>query len=116
MRSTAAFIGGVPGLDHDVIQLVAQEVFDHMLIAVSTSRKSASTPTGASPPFIAPDLEQPPHRVGRVAVLGDHRFQRALLAQGSGVFGAQGIEMVLGFVSSLRCFSISLPQSRRFRR
>ena len=33
-QQAQAFVGGIPGLHHDVVQLVAQEVVDHVLVAV----------------------------------------------------------------------------------
>ena len=45
-----ASVGGVPGFDDDVVELVAEELVDYAFSYLpSTSRKSARVPTAAMP-------------------------------------------------------------------
>ena len=54
-QQAQAFVGGVPRLDDDVVQFVAQEVFDHALVARLDFEKIGEHSGGSVPPCIAPD-------------------------------------------------------------
>ena len=96
-QQAQAFVGGVPRLHHDVVQLLAQEVVHHVLVAVLHFQEVGQHADRRQAIFHRARSEQPAHRLGGIAVLGDDRLQRALLAHGAGVFGAQGIQMPLAF-------------------
>jgi hypothetical protein len=49
-QQAQAFVGSVPGLDHDVVQFVAQEVFDHALVARLDFEEVGEHADGARPP------------------------------------------------------------------
>ena len=97
-QQAQAFVGGVPRLDHDVIQFVAQEVFDHALVARIDFEEIGEHAGGSVSALQRARLKQAPHRLGGITVLGDDGFERSLLAERGGVFGADGVEMLLGFV------------------
>src|SRR5207302_444477 len=60
-------------------------------------------------------LKKPPHRLGGIPVLGDDRFERSLLAEGSGVFGTNRVEMSLVFVLGRTLRLDGLTQTRDLR-
>ena len=93
--SRKPFIRGVPRLHHDEVQFVAQKVVDHILVAVFDFEKIGQHAYRSHPAIHCSRLEQPAHRLGRISVLGDDRFQRTFLADQAGIFRAQGIEMLL---------------------
>ncbi len=95
-QQAQAFIGRVPRLDHDEVQFVAQEVFDHPLIARLDFEEIGEHTGGSVSSLHCARLKQPPHRLGGIPVFGDDRFERSFLAQCRGVFGTDGIEMLLG--------------------
>ncbi len=86
-QQAQAFVGGVPRLDHDEVQFVAQEVFDDALIARFDFEEIGEHAGGSVPSLHGARLKKPPHRLGGVTVLGNDRFERTLLAERSGVFG-----------------------------
>ncbi len=99
-QQAQAFVGRVPRLDHDEVQFVAQEIFDHALVARFDFKEIGEHSGGSVSSLHGARLKEPPHRLGGITVLGDDRFERSLLAERGGVFGTEGIEMLLGFVLS----------------
>src|SRR5208337_2430914 len=99
-----AFVSGIPGLDHDVIQLVAQEVFDDAFesgldfeeVGEYTHRRAASLHYAG--------LKEAADGLGGISVLGDNGLERTLFAECGRVLGAENVEMGLGpgFLELLR--------------
>ena len=111
-QQAQAFVGGVPRLDHDEVQFVAQKVFDHALIARLDFEEIGEHAGGSVSSLHRARLKKPPHRLGGITVLGDDRFERSLLAQRRGVFGADGVEVLLGFVLGRTLALEGLTQAR----
>ena len=61
-------------------------------------------------------LEQTPHRLGRVSVLGDHCLQRTFLAQRSRVLCPQAVQTTLGLDLLLALRLKRLAQLNNFSR
>src|SRR5258708_6487556 len=75
-----AFINRVPGFDDNVVQFVAQEVFNDALIArLDFEEISQHTDRSASALKCA-GLKQAAHGLGGITVLGDDRFERYAVA------------------------------------
>ena len=55
-QQAQAFVGRVPRLHHDVVQFVAQEVVDHMLVAVFHLEEVGQHADRRKPSFIAPEV------------------------------------------------------------
>ena len=105
-QQAQAFVGGVPRLDHDEVQFVAQEVFDDALIARFDFEEIGEHSGGSVSSLQRARLKKPPHRFGGVTVLGDDRFERSFFAECSGVFGTDGVEMFLVSLSAERFVSM----------
>ena len=97
-QQAQAFIGRVPRLHHDVVEFVAQEVFDHALVLRFDFEEIRQHAHGSEPTLQRSRLEQAANRFRGVTMLGDDRFERSLLAQSRGELGAQAVELTLGFV------------------
>src|SRR5271167_3201177 len=95
-QQAEAFVGSVPGFDHDVIQFVAQEVFHHALEARLNLEKIGEHSDRREAALHHSRLEQATHGFGRVTVLSDNRFERTFFPESRGKFGAEQIEMTLG--------------------
>ena len=55
-QQAQAFVGRVPRLHHDVVQLLAQEVVHHMLVAVFDFEEVGQHADGRQASFIAPEV------------------------------------------------------------
>ena len=91
-QQAQAFVGSVPRLHHDVVQFIAQEVFDHALVLRLDLEEVGQHARRSESTLQRSRLEQPPHRLGRVSMLGDDRFERSLLPQGRRKLGAQAVQ------------------------
>ena len=90
------FVGGVPGFDDDVVQFVAQEVFDHAFVARFDFEEIGEHAHGREASVHDARLKQAADGFGRVPVLGDDGFERAFLAESGRVLRAQNVEVALG--------------------
>ena len=97
-QQAQAFVGGIPALDDNVVQFVAQKIFDYAFVARIDFQKIGKHAGGSMSALQGARLEQPPHRLGRVPMLGDDGFERSLFAERGRVFGANRIEVPLGVV------------------
>ena len=91
-----AFIGGVPGFDDDVVQFIAQEVFDHALVTRLDFQEVGEHAYGREAAVHHAGLKQAADGLGRVSVLGDDRFERSFLAEGGCKLRAQDVKIGLG--------------------
>jgi hypothetical protein len=87
-QQAQAFIGCVPALDHDVVQFVAEKVFNHAFETRLDLKKIREHADRREAALHHSRLEQAANRFGGVAMFGDDRFQRSLLAESGGEFGA----------------------------
>ena len=99
-----AFVGCVPGLDDDVVEFVAQEVFDDAFVARLDFEEVGEHAYRSEAALHHAGLEEAADGFGGVSVLGDDGFERAFLAERGGVFGAENVEIGFGagFVQLLR--------------
>ncbi len=97
-QQAQAFVGSVPGLDHDVVQLVAQEVFHHALETRLDFKKIREHADRREAALHHPRLEKAANRLGGVSVFCDHCLQRSFLAESGGRLRAENIKMSLGSV------------------
>ncbi len=95
-QQAQAFVSGIPRLNDNEVQFVAQEIVDHVLIAVLNFKEVGKNAHGRAPALQGSRSEELANRVGGIAVIGDDGFERASLAHQRGVFAAQRIEMTLG--------------------
>src|ERR1039458_2408281 len=95
-QHTQAFVGGVPGLHHDVVQFVAEEVFYDTLVAWLDFKEIGEYTDGREAAVHHAGLKEAADGFGRVSVLGDDRFERPLFAKGSREFRAENVEVGLG--------------------
>ena len=91
-----AFVGRVPGFDDDVVQFVAQEVFDHALVARFDFEEVGQHADRREAALHHSGLKQAAHGFGGVSVLGDDGFERSFLAESGRIFGAENVEIRLG--------------------
>src|SRR5690242_3178962 len=96
-QQAQAFVGGVPGLHHNVVEFVAQEIFHHVLVTVFDFQEVGQHARGSQPALHAAGLKQAPHRFGGITVLCDHRLQRGPASQKGSVLGAQAVQPALAF-------------------
>ena len=94
-QQAQTFVGRVPRLHHDVVQFVAQEIVNHMLVAIFNFEKVGQHAGRRATFFHRARGEQLAYRFGGIAMLGDDGFERTPLAHGAGVFAAQRIQMAL---------------------
>src|ERR1039458_7652665 len=94
-QKTKALVSGVTRFHDDVVQLVAQEVIDYMLVAVVHFEKIGQHADWRHAARHRPRLEKPSNRLGGITVLGDDGFERALFTDEASVFRAQRIQMLL---------------------
>src|SRR5580692_5991200 len=99
-QQAQAFVGSIPRLDYDEVQFVAQKILDDSLIARIDFEKIGEHAGGSISSLHGARLKQPTHRLSRIAVLGNDSFKRPSLAKRRGKLGANGIEMLLGFIFS----------------
>jgi len=92
-----AFVGRVPGLHHDVVQFVAKEVFNDALVMRIDLEEVRENADGRMAALKSTRLEDATDGLGGIPMLGDDGFERTFLAKSCGKFGAQAIEMKLGF-------------------
>ena len=90
------FVGGIPGFHHDKVEFVAQKIFHHAFVAWLDFQEIREHAGGSEASIQSARLEKPPNRFGRIAVLGDHRFQRSLFAERRRIFCTQAIQAMLG--------------------
>ncbi len=102
-QQAQTFVGRVPRLHHDVVQLVAQEIVNHVLIAIFHFEKVGEHAHRRKTFLHRARGEELAHRFGGVAMLGDDGFQRTPLAHRAGVLATQRIQMALagGFGGAL---------------
>ena len=60
-EKTQAFIRSVPRLDHDVVQFVAQEIFDHAFVARLDFKEIGEHSRRSHPALHDSRLKEPPH-------------------------------------------------------
>src|SRR5215469_14025551 len=108
-EQTQTFVSRVPRLHDDVIQFVAQEVVHHMFIAVFNFEEVGQHASRSTSTAHCTRLEQPAYRLGGISVLSDDRFQRALLANQTGILRAEGVEVLLGADLSRPCLVEHYP-------
>ena len=87
-QETETFIGGVPGFNHDVIQLITQKVFDDALKARLNLQKVCQNADRSESALHHSGLEKATHRFGGIAMLRNDRLQRSFLSKSRGKFGA----------------------------
>ncbi len=90
-----AFVSGVPGFDHDVVELIAQKIFDDTLVARFDFEEVGQHAHWRQAALHHPGLEQAAHRFCGVSVLGDDGLERAFFAESGRVFGAEHVEVRL---------------------
>ncbi len=95
-QQAQAFIGGVPRFHDDVVQLIAQKIVDHVLVATLDFEEIGEHAHRCTAALQRSRSEQLAHGFGGIAMLGDDAFQRTFLAHQRGVLAAQGIKMALG--------------------
>src|SRR5580765_8573253 len=89
-------VGRVPGLYDDVVQFISQEVFDHTLVPGLDFEEIGKHANRRKATLHHARLEEAADGFSRISMLGDNRFERALLAQCGRVLGAKDIEVCLG--------------------
>ena len=114
-QQAQAFVGRIPGLHHDVIQLVAQEVFHHSFVARLDFEEIRQHSGRSVPALHCARLKQPAHRFGRISMLGDDGLERSFLAEGCGIFRADRVEVTSWFRSpAARLLSRRLTRAADF--
>src|ERR1700683_1865820 len=107
-QQSQAFIGSVPRIDHDVVQFVAQEVFDHALETRLDLKKIRENADWRESALHYSRLKKAANRFCRVAMLRDDGFERSFFPQSGGELCPQQIEMTLGS-SFFRTFRFDRP-------
>src|ERR1700756_2316473 len=87
-QQTQAFVGGIPGFHHNVVELIAQEVFDHALMLGFHLEEVSEYAGGSESTLELSGLEEAANGFGGVTVFGDDGRQRSFLAEGGSVLGA----------------------------
>src|SRR4051794_3439799 len=100
-KQVHALIGGVPRLDDDVVEFVAKEIVDNMLVLVLNFEEVGENAGGRGATLHRARLKQAADGVGGVAMLGDHGFKRGAFALVGGEFGAHLVKLLLTFRLSL---------------
>ncbi len=95
-QQAQAFVGRIPRLHDNVVQFVAQEVVDHVLIAAFDFKEIGEHADGSAAALQPTRSEELADRLGGIAVLGDDAFERTLLTHEGGVLAAQRVEVALG--------------------
>ena len=97
------FVHRVPGLHDNVVEFVAQEVFDNGLVAGLNFEKIRENAHGGASALHGTGLEEPADGLGGISMFGDDGFEGSSFAECRGKFRAQAIEMVfaLGFLAAL---------------
>ena len=86
------FIGRIPRLHYDVVQLIAQEVFNHTFVAIFHLNEIGQHTGSRKTVLLAAGLKQSLYRFSGIAVLGNQGFQRRSFSQGAGVLATQTVE------------------------
>src|SRR5579872_6271323 len=107
-QESQSLIGRIPRLHHDVIQLIAKEIFHHAFIARLNLEEICQNADGSEAAVHHSGLEQPPDRFSRVAMLGDDSLQRGPLSHRRCVLRAQSIQAPLRLALGLQFDSVSL--------
>ena len=92
-----AFVGRVPRLHHDVIQLIPEKLVDDTLVALLHFQEIGKHSYRRHAALKRVGLEKLAHGFGRVAVLVNHRLQRGALALKGGELGAHAVELPFAF-------------------
>ena len=90
-----AFVRGVPGFHHDVIQFVAQEVFDYALVARLHFEEVGKHANRGEASVHDAGLKEAANGLGGISVLGDDRIEGAFPAERGRVLGAENVEVRL---------------------
>ena len=90
-QQAETLVSGVPRLDHDIVQLVAQEVLDHAFIPRIDFQKICEHANWSLAALKYSRLKQPPHRLSGITMLGNDGFERASLAQRGSELRAQAV-------------------------
>ena len=77
-QQAQAFIGGIPRLHHDVVQFVAQEVVDHVLVTVFDFEEVGQHAGRRAAALQRSRGEELAHRLGGVTMLGDDALPASL--------------------------------------
>ena len=88
-QQAQAFVGRIPRLHDNIIQFIAEKVFYNPLEARLDLQKIGEHPDRSEAALHDSRLEKTADGLGGISVLGNHRFQRSLLAERCGEFGAQ---------------------------
>ncbi len=83
-----AFVGGIPGFHDDIVQFIAQEVFDHSFIARLHFEEVREHAHGRKASVHYARLKQAANGFGGVSMLGDDGFERTFLAKSGSVLRA----------------------------
>ena len=113
-----AGVGGIPALDDDVVQLVAQELVDDALVLAIDFEEVGERAYGSHAVgvlLVGVGLEDVADRVGRVAVLADEGFERVAAAIERRDFAAQLVAAALGLRSLRLRLARSGGEARRSR-
>src|SRR2546423_13978897 len=96
-QQTQAFVGSVPGFDHDVIQLITQKVFDHALVARLHFKEICQHAYRGQSTLHDSRLEEATNRFRGISMLRDDGLERSLPAERRSEFGSEKVEPRLGF-------------------
>ncbi len=113
-QQAQTFIGRIPGFNDNVIQFVAEEIFDHTLVSCLYFEEVGQHTRRSQATLHHSGLKKAAHRFGRISMFRNHRFERASLADGGRIFGAQAIQMTLA-LGFFRPLGIKrMPGQRQF--
>ena len=99
LEQVHAGVGGVPGFDDDVVELVAEELVDDALVLAIDFEEVGERADGGHAVgvlLVGVGLEDIADGLGGVAVLADEGFERAAAAVEGGDFAAQLVAAALG--------------------
>ena len=105
------FVGRIPALDHDVVQLIAQELIDYALVLAVHFQEIRQGPHRGQSAAQRLRLEQLAHGVRRVAVFANQRFERLASTAQRRMLSAQLIRMPPRLLL-LRALRLDLPTQR----
>ena len=97
-----AFVRRIPRLHHDVVEFVAQEVFDYPLVARLHFQKIRQNSHRSKAALHHSGLEQPPNRLCGISMFCNDGLERSFLAQGRRVLRAKNVQIDFG--ATLRFF------------
>ncbi len=96
LQQAHAFMRGIPALDHDVVQLIAQKRINHGFVFAADFKKVRQRAHRSQAAAQGIRLQQLAHRVGGIAVLADERLQRVAPPGQRSHFGAQAVTVEFG--------------------